>query len=210
MPYDLAASIHAQRHSQNYAGMVKTRDDAERYRVIFDKVQPALIVECGTFSGKAAAWLANEAGCHVVTIDTNPVADKATKDAAGTNVTWLVGSSTSTDIIDTVKSIAGSYAHSDPVMVILDSDHSAAHVAAEIAAYAPLVTQGSYLVVEDTIVRWLPGEQIPLGPYTGSPLDSAEHWVADHPNIWKNDDELESMYPTTQHMGGWLQRIQRG
>ena len=35
-------------------------------------------------------------------------------------------------------------------MVVLDSDHSEANVAAELDAYAPMVTPGCYLVVEDT------------------------------------------------------------
>ncbi len=35
-------------------------------------------------------------------------------------------------------------------MVVLDSDHSQAHVEAELDAYAPLVSPGCYLIVEDS------------------------------------------------------------
>ena len=38
---------------------------------------------------------------------------------------------------------------SGPVMVILDSDHSRSHVAAELELYATLVTPGSYVLVQD-------------------------------------------------------------
>ena len=38
---------------------------------------------------------------------------------------------------------------SGPVMVILDSDHRRSHVAAELELYAPLVTLGSYVLVQD-------------------------------------------------------------
>jgi len=36
------------------------------------------------------------------------------------------------------------------VMVILDSDHSEEHVSKELELYAPLVTKGSILIIEDT------------------------------------------------------------
>ena len=37
-----------------------------------------------------------------------------------------------------------------PVLVLLDANHRASYVAKELEAYAPLVTPGSYLVVQDT------------------------------------------------------------
>jgi cephalosporin hydroxylase len=44
------------------------------------------------------------------------------------------------------------------IMVILDSDHTHAHVRRELELYAPLVTRGSYLVVFDTLIEDLPDE----------------------------------------------------
>ena len=47
------------------------------------------------------------------------------------------------------------------VMVVLDSDHSRAHVLAELRSYGPLVTRGCYLVVADTILGHLDAAQTP-------------------------------------------------
>lgn len=49
----------------------------------------------------------------------------------------------------TIAEISARAEGAGTVMVVLDSNHSADHVAAEMAAYAPVVDEGSYLVVMD-------------------------------------------------------------
>lgn len=78
----------------------------------------------------------------------------ATHPLAGA-VTTIEGSSVAADVLDRVRDVASRH---ERVLVILDSDHTAAHVAAELDAYSDLVSAGSYLVVMDTVIRWLPAE----------------------------------------------------
>jgi len=65
----------------------------------------------------------------------------------------IEGSSISADIINHVRSLAEGYHN---VMVFLDSNHTHEHVLAELEAYAPLVSSGSYCVVFDSAIEDLP------------------------------------------------------
>ena len=68
-------------------------------------------------------------------------------------ITYLLGSSTSPQTAQKVKDLIRP---GENVMVVLDSDHRAAHVLREFRIYAPLVTQGNYLIVEDTNINGHP------------------------------------------------------
>lgn len=66
--------------------------------------------------------------------------------------TLIEGSSTDPSIVARVRQAVSPM---DRVMVVLDSNHSADHVTAELAAYAPLVSPGCALVVLDGVMRIL-------------------------------------------------------
>jgi cephalosporin hydroxylase len=68
-------------------------------------------------------------------------------------ISLLEGSSISEEIIKKVKKIAE---NKKSIMVLLDSNHTHAHVLKELELYAPLVSKGSYMVVFDTIIEDLP------------------------------------------------------
>jgi len=74
-------------------------------------------------------------------------------------ITLFEGSSVDAKIIAMVKERAK---RKKSVMVCLDSNHTHAHVLAELKAYAPLVSVGSYCMVGDTGVEDLParGERL--------------------------------------------------
>jgi len=123
------------------------------YQEILWETRPDLIVETGTWSGGSALYLAHILDLighgRVVTIDL-----QTAQRPQHPRIRYLEGrSSIDEDVVRTVADIAGG---SKGTMVILDSDHSKAHVLAEIRAYHQLVTVGHYLIVEDTNVNGHP------------------------------------------------------
>lgn len=68
-------------------------------------------------------------------------------------IDMIMGSSVAPHIIAQVHEIARSYKQ---VLVVLDSNHTHEHVLAELEAYAPLTSCGSYCVVFDTVIEDLP------------------------------------------------------
>jgi cephalosporin hydroxylase len=65
-------------------------------------------------------------------------------------IEMIEGSSIAQDVVASVRERARG---ADRVLVALDSNHTHEHVLAELHAYAPLVTPGSYCVVFDTLIE---------------------------------------------------------
>jgi cephalosporin hydroxylase len=77
-------------------------------------------------------------------------------------IQMIQGSSIAPDIIAQVHAVAANYSR---VLVCLDSNHTHEHVLAELEAYAPLTSVGSYCVVFDTIVEDMPADTFPDRPW---------------------------------------------
>jgi cephalosporin hydroxylase len=160
---------------------------------IFWEVKPDLIIEAGTFHGGSAALWAIilehiNPDARIITID---IEDQRTPHAkalpiAQERVTFLLGSSTAPDVVAEVRRRA----KGKRVMVLLDSLHSKEHVAAELAAYAPLVPVGSYIVVQDTLV---------------GPLDAIDEFLEANKNFVA--DRSRERYPDTNSVRGYLRRV---
>jgi cephalosporin hydroxylase len=162
------------------------------------QVRPALLIECGTFRGGSALFYAHlfdlmQSG-QVVTVDV-----QRGHNLAHPRITWLIGSSTSVEILEIVRGRAA--ACGGPVMVILDSDHSAAHVRRELECYAPLVTPGSYVLVQDGVIDTLP---IFRSSRPG-PLPAIEDFLRST-DAFELDAERCERFWITHHPRGWLRR----
>jgi cephalosporin hydroxylase len=113
-------------------------------------------------------------------------------------VTYRLGSSTDPDTVAWVyERVRGRRA-----MVILDSDHRQAHVAAEIAAYASLVTPGCYLIVEDTNLN---GNPVALEQGPG-PAEAVHDFLAKDDRFVADTNRERLLL--TFNPGGYLLRVQ--
>ena len=140
--------------------------DAWVMQEVIADLKPDVIVETGTYLGGSAyffACLCDLLGHgEVVSIDIGP---QGTIDHP--RITYLRGSSVDPNITGRVQERLQSVG-ATRVLVVLDSDHSAAHVREELETYAPLVPVGSYVHVQDGIVDQLPDfRNIKPGPLAG-------------------------------------------
>ena len=161
-------------------------------------VRPALLIETGTDHGGSALFYANLMDLighgRVITVD---IADH--REVEHPRIEFVTASSTDPEVMKRLEAECASA--EGPVMVILDSDHSRDHVAAELELYAPLVTPGSYLLSQDGVIDqfWI---------FRGSrpgPLSANEEFLSRHPE-WELDVERNARFRLTQHPAGWLRR----
>jgi cephalosporin hydroxylase len=95
-----------------------------------------------------------------------------------------------------------------PVLVVLDSNHTHAHVLRELECYAPLVTRGSYLVVFDTVVDDMPASAFPDRPWGpgNNPRTAVRAFLATT-DRFEVDREIEDKLLITVAPGGYLKCV---
>ncbi|MET3855204.1 cephalosporin hydroxylase family protein [Rhizobium sp. OAE497] len=120
-------------------------------------------------------------------------------------ISMLQGSSIAGDIVAQVRQFASGF---ERVMVCLDSMHTHDHVAAELEAYAPLVTPGCYCAVFDTFVEDLPANFFSDRPWDvgNNPKTAVRSYLSNHPEF-EIDSELEGKLMVTVAPEGFLKRV---
>lgn len=177
------------KYSYNFSSMgrpiIQYPQDMVAMQELIWEVKPDLIIETGIAHGgsliMSACMLALLDYCdavesgqmldphatrrHVLGIDIDIRAHNRTAIEAhpmAHRINMIQGSSIAAEIVAQVHRIAAEYQR---VLVILDSNHTRSHVLAELEAYAPLTSKGSYCVVFDTIVEDLPDSVFPDRPW---------------------------------------------
>lgn len=226
----LLATVEAQ-YSYNFSWMgrpiIQYPQDVVAMQELIWAVKPDLIIETGIAHGGSlilsASMLAQLDMCEAIeagqTIDPrrskrlvigldidirehNRVAIEAHPMAS--RIKMFQGSSVAPEIVEEVKKIAANYKR---ILVCLDSNHTHAHVLAELEAYAPLTSPGSYCVVFDTVVEDLPRELAfdrPWGP-GDNPKTAVWEYLKTH-SEFEIDKTIQDKLLITVAPDGYLKR----
>lgn len=170
------------------------------YQELIVRTKPDVIVECGVNYGGSTLYyaclldLVKQGEIIGIDITFRHVYPQV---KAHPRVSLHERSSTDPAIVDHVKQrVSGRR-----TMVILDSDHSLAHVREELTCYADLVTPGCYLVVEDTNVNGHP-----VFPKHGpGPFEAVEEFLSTRKDFMIDRDQHK--YLMTFQPNGYLKRL---
>lgn len=182
--------------------VIKCPFDLWVYQEILFEVKPDLVIECGTSKGGSAAFLASMCELighgRVITIDLYPKPNRPEHE----RLTYLSGSSTDPEIMRNVtERIRDEAGESASVLVILDSDHTREHVLDELRLYAPLVTLGSYVIVEDTQLNGHP-----VWPDFGpGPMEAVDIFLSESDDFVI--DKAREKFYLTWNPRGYLKRV---
>jgi cephalosporin hydroxylase len=121
-------------------------------------------------------------------------------------IDMIEGSSINPTVIAQVQEIARGY---ERVLVCLDSNHTHEHVLAELEAYAPLVSPGSYCVVFDTLIEDMPADMFPDRPWGpgNNPKTAVWEYLKTH-SEFEIDKSIEHKLLITVAPDGYLKRIE--
>jgi len=120
-------------------------------------------------------------------------------------IEMIQGSSIAPEVVAQVHEIAKGYKR---ILVSLDSNHTHDHVLAELQAYAPLTSVGSYCVVFDTIVEDMPptlSSDRPWGP-GNNPKTAVWEYLKSHPEF-QIDSDIHHKLLITVAPDGYLKKI---
>lgn len=208
--------------------IIQYPQDIQAMQEIVWATRPDLIIETGIAHGGSlilsASLLAMLDYCDAQTNGTPLLPGQSTRKVIGVDIdirahnrqaieshplshliTMVQGSSIAEETVQQVRELAKGYKR---VLVCLDSNHTADHVLAELQAYAPLVTAGSYCVVFDTVVEYMPAELCEGRPWRpgNSPLNAVHDYLKQHPEF-EIDRAIHEKLQITVAYEGYLKRV---
>jgi cephalosporin hydroxylase len=196
--------------------LIQLPDDMVRTQEAIFALKPDVIIETGIAHGGSLVFYASLLELigkgRVIGLDIDIRAhNRAAIEAHPMmkRITMIEGNSVSDEVVAQVKALIKP---DDVVMLILDSNHSAAHVGAELEAYGPLVTPGSWILSQDGVMQLVAGApRAPAEWATDNPITAVQGFLARHPEfeLVKPDrpfDETRETPDCSHHPMGWLRR----
>lgn len=175
----------------------KAPTDLWIYQELIEACRPDLIIETGSCRGGSAMFLSDTVKniCPSTVISIDITHDNLHGKAKQSDVNFWLGSSVDDEIVARVKAHIAAY-YCQRVMVILDSDHSKEHVLKELEVYAPLVSVGCPLIVEDT-------------NNCQGPKDAVEEWFSEHEQrgYQYKPDYICEKFMLTFNRDGYFERV---
>lgn len=210
------------KYSYNFSWLgrpiIQYPQDIVAMQEIIWQVQPDLIIETGIAHGGSAIFhasmmaLLEKCGCiekgHVIAVDID-IRDhnrvEIEKHPLAPYITMIQGSSIDQTIIYKVKEAAKGY---KKILVSLDSNHTHEHVFAELEAYAPLTSIGSYCVVFDTVIEDMPEDAFPDRPWGrgDNPKTAVWEYLKKH-SEFEIDANIHNKLLITVAPDGYLKRV---
>ncbi len=133
------------------------------------------------------------------------------------SIEMIEGSSIEPSVVAQVRGKTAGY---ERIMVLLDSNHTHDHVLAELEAYAPLTSPGSYCCVFDTVIEDLPAGMFPDRPWGkgNNPKTAVQEYlrllaeegrrgIEGAPLVFEIDKKIEDKLLITVASGGYLRRL---
>lgn len=179
------------------------------------RTKPDVIIETGVARGGSVLFMASMLELMgngiVIGVDIDIRAhnrDTVESHPMSKRVKMVEGGSVDSDTLRAVRDLIPEGAR---VMCVLDSDHSRAHVLAELRAYGPMITPGCYMVVADTIVGHFTEENTPQKRsqilFEGNePLSARDDYLAET-DRFRIDETLNGKLVLSSSPGGYLECI---
>jgi cephalosporin hydroxylase len=204
----------AHRYSYNFEWMgvpiIQYPQDILAMQELIWRVQPEVIVETSVAHGGSLIFYASMlsllgrgevVGVELALRPHNREAILAHPMARA--ITLVDGSSTDPAIVARVAEIVAERT----AMVVLDSNHTHAHVLGELRAYAPFVQAGSYLVVMDTVIEQMPADFFPDRPWSrGDNAATAVAAFLAENDRFEVDRAIDAKLMISVAPGGYLRR----
>jgi cephalosporin hydroxylase len=197
--------------------IIQLPEDMFRMQELVFEVKPDVVLETGIAHGGSLIFYSslcralNKGRVIGVDIEIRPHNRKALEQHPLLDrVTMVEGSSIDPKTVQRVRELIRP---DEQVFLVLDSCHTKEHVLAELAAYAPLVKPGSYVIVMDGIMARLVGAPRSQPDWEwNNPKQAAAEFVKAHPEFAVVDPPFafnEGMVRTriTHAIGGILKRI---